>query len=50
MEGANPRGQCSLELVLVLIVLTSVVLVLHLTAKQARDYFKSATLSTEYDR
>lgn len=47
MASANPRGQCSIELVLVLIVFTASVAALHLTAKKARSFFKPVMLSQE---
>jgi hypothetical protein len=47
MESANSRGQCSLELVLVLILLTGVVFALHQSAKRSRDIFKPVMLSYE---
>jgi hypothetical protein len=50
MESANSRGQCSLELVLVLILLTGVVFALHQTAKRSRDIFKPVMLSYEVRR
>ncbi len=50
MEIANSRGQCAIEMVLVLIALTTVVLLTQQLAKQARGYFKPALLSKEVRR
>lgn len=50
MAGANHSGQCSFELVLVLIVMTAVILALHLTAVKTKHFFKPVMLSQEVRR
>lgn len=50
MESANSRGQCSLELVLVLILLTGAIFALHQTAKRSRAVFKPVMLSDGVNR
>jgi hypothetical protein len=50
MASANPRGQCSIELVLVLIVATAAIFALHLTAVKSKSFFKPVMLSQEVRR
>lgn len=50
MEITSCRGQCSLEVVLVLIVLTSVVLLTQQFAVQTRSFLSDVVLSKEAGR
>lgn len=47
MEIKNHRGQCTIEVVMVLIVLTTFVLLIQQLANQTKKFFGTAVLSKE---
>jgi hypothetical protein len=47
MVLSNPRGQCTLEVAAVMLVLITVMMSLYLTAKRSRSIFRTTVLSKE---
>lgn len=47
MESTRARGQCSIEIVLVLIVLTTAILSFKFLSESTRNFLRSAQISEE---
>lgn len=47
MVSKNHRGQCIVEIALILLIAASIMLWLNILVKQSRGYFQNSTLSRE---